>query len=89
MGIKAIICAADDTLEPPQTVFNEQGQKVQIIDGVGHIDHQCRDPAPLWRAVKEGIVRPYDEAILGNSVRASDLVKDTEYYEIPELYRAE
>ncbi|EED13981.1 hypothetical protein TSTA_102110 [Talaromyces stipitatus ATCC 10500] len=85
---QAILCAADDTLEPPQTVLNGQGQKIQIIDGVGHIAHQCRDPAPLWRAVKQGSARPYDEAILGHSVGASGLLTSTEYYQIPELYRA-
>lgn len=44
-----------------------------------------RGLAPLWRAVKEGSARPYDEAILGHSIRAGGLLTSIEYYQIPEL----
>ncbi|PYI07041.1 hypothetical protein BO78DRAFT_106354 [Aspergillus sclerotiicarbonarius CBS 121057] len=47
---QAIICAADDTIEPPHSVINKDGKRVLVIDGIGH-KHQCRDPGPLWRAV--------------------------------------
>ncbi|QKX63207.1 uncharacterized protein TRUGW13939_10376 [Talaromyces rugulosus] len=86
---QAILCAADDTLEPPKTAVNEQGQNIKIIDGVGHIVHQCRDPASLWRVVEEGNARPYDQAIIGHSVRASGLFPGTGYHEMPDLYRAD
>ncbi|RAK99261.1 uncharacterized protein BO80DRAFT_446550 [Aspergillus ibericus CBS 121593] len=47
---QAIICAADDTIEPPHSVIDKDGKSVLVIDGIGHT-HQCRDPEPLWRAV--------------------------------------
>ncbi|GKZ33771.1 hypothetical protein AbraIFM66950_003806 [Aspergillus brasiliensis] len=49
---QAIICAADDTIEPPHSAINEDGKRILVIDGIGH-RHQCRDPEPLWRAVRE------------------------------------
>jgi hypothetical protein len=85
---KGIICAADDTIEPPKTMLNEQGQNIRFIDGVGQIIHQCHDPAPLWHAVRESDARPYDEGVLDNTFRVGDLPTGTEYFEIPEIYFA-
>lgn len=69
-------------------MLNEKGQKVHFIDGVGNITHQCRDPGPLWSAVRESSSRPYDERVLHHSVRASDLLTSTEYFELPGVYGA-
>ncbi|KAE8352699.1 hypothetical protein BDV28DRAFT_165358 [Aspergillus coremiiformis] len=88
---QGIICAADDTIEPPHHVLNREGRKVRIIDGVGHT-HACRDPTSLWRAVQNSELHPIDMSILKDSVRASSLnTRDCEMVDnctIPEPYRA-
>ncbi|PYH68011.1 uncharacterized protein BO88DRAFT_464914 [Aspergillus vadensis CBS 113365] len=54
---QSIICAADGTIEPPHPAINKDGDRILVIDGIGHA-HQCRDPEPLWRAVRDSGSNP-------------------------------
>ncbi|KAJ9228939.1 hypothetical protein DTO169E5_9028 [Paecilomyces variotii] len=56
---QGILCAADDTIEPPRRVKNEHGEHTVVVDGVGHT-HQCRDPVSLWQAVMNSETHPID-----------------------------
>src|ERR1700712_420697 len=52
---QAILCAADDTLEPPKTVrMRPDGDTVDLIDGLGSGSvHQCRPAHHMWTAAEE------------------------------------
>ncbi|PYH81927.1 hypothetical protein BO82DRAFT_334788 [Aspergillus uvarum CBS 121591] len=72
---KAIICAADDTIEPPRSAVDEDGKRVLIIDGLGH-PHQCRDSELLWRAVQDSEVHPVELARVKGTVSYSEILLD-------------
>ncbi|RAL17388.1 uncharacterized protein BO97DRAFT_359181, partial [Aspergillus homomorphus CBS 101889] len=67
---QAIICSADDTIEPPHLAIDKNGERILIVDGMGHT-HQCRDPEPLWRAVSDSRAQPIDVTRVKNTVRQS------------------
>ncbi|OJJ66208.1 hypothetical protein ASPBRDRAFT_59883 [Aspergillus brasiliensis CBS 101740] len=68
---KAIICAADDTIEPPHSAINEDGNRILVIDGIGHI-HQCRDPEPLWRTVRDSEINAVELSHVKGTVKDSE-----------------
>lgn len=69
---KAILCAADDTLEKPGFTKNFKGKLVEGIDGMNHT-HQCRNSSQLWHTVYDSETKP----------RKSRLIGQTTVYPIP------
>ena len=62
MNFQAILCAADDTVEPADIWISAEGKKVRILNGIGQL-HQCRDPEAVWHAVTDsesGPVKAWD-----------------------------
>lgn len=57
------MCAADSTIEPPQKSYDKEGKLIDYhVDGEGY-QHQCRDPALLWRTVMDSereAVKPFE-----------------------------
>lgn len=58
------MCAADDTLEKPDVVQNAQGERVEGINGLGHV-HQCRNASLLWDVVSQSEEKPRNAALIG------------------------
>ncbi|CAK96506.1 hypothetical protein AlacWU_09767 [Aspergillus niger] len=90
---QAIICAADDTIEPPHPAINKDGNRILVIDGIGHT-HQCRDPEPLWRAIGDSGSNPVDLSQVKDTVENSGFPLDEETTcqgdcSMPEPYQAE
>ena len=47
------MCAADSTIEPPWTKFDDHGHIVDAgVNGEGY-QHQCRDASLLWETAAE------------------------------------
>ncbi|GLA20352.1 hypothetical protein AnigIFM62618_008925 [Aspergillus niger] len=90
---QAIICAADDTIEPPHPAINKDGNRILVIDGIGHT-HQCRDPEPLWRAIRDSGSNPVDLSLVEDTVENSEFPLNEETTcegdcLMPEPYQAE
>ena len=57
------MCAADETIEPPWEIFDNDGNLVDGgVDGEGY-SHQCRDSSFLWEVVmrsEEQAITPWE-----------------------------
>ncbi|PYH31530.1 uncharacterized protein BO87DRAFT_378886 [Aspergillus neoniger CBS 115656] len=90
---QSIICAADGTIEPPHPAINKDGNRILVIDGIGHA-HQCRDPEPLWRAVRDSGSNPVNLSEVKDTVGHSEFpLKEEDPCQgacsMPEPYRIE
>ncbi|RAK89401.1 hypothetical protein BO79DRAFT_264969 [Aspergillus costaricaensis CBS 115574] len=90
---KSIICAADGTIEPPHSAINRDGNRILVIDGIGHA-HQCRDPESLWRAVRDSGSNPVNLSEVKDTVGHSEFPLKEEATcqgacSMPEPYRNE
>ncbi|KAJ6036864.1 hypothetical protein N7540_001143 [Penicillium herquei] len=55
-----LLCAADDTLEPPWLSFNDKGDVIDAgVDGEG-FRHKCRDTSLLWSTAANSESIPVD-----------------------------
>ncbi|KAL1963163.1 hypothetical protein VTN77DRAFT_8596 [Rasamsonia byssochlamydoides] len=73
---QSIVCAADDTLEPPEIYPLPDGQDLDVINGDGVV-HHCRDAS----VVREILLRSQEEAlqapmiVVGGKVREGETVR--------------
>jgi hypothetical protein len=74
---KGIICAADDTIEPPQ-VFKYKGKTARVINGFGRV-HQCRDSDWIRDAVLRSEQTPFTAWDFENGDTLSKLVSNYDY----------
>ncbi|KAF8854353.1 hypothetical protein BDZ45DRAFT_747612 [Acephala macrosclerotiorum] len=56
---QAIICASDDTIEPPEVWIDKNGEKKSVVNGIGHT-HHCRSPALIWEMVEKSKEKAYE-----------------------------
>ncbi|KAL7943581.1 hypothetical protein V8C42DRAFT_327913 [Trichoderma barbatum] len=60
---RALLCNGDDTLEPPFTKYDAEGNIIlSAVNGQGH-QHSCRDSRLAWQTVfasEENPVEPFD-----------------------------
>ncbi|KAF2710266.1 hypothetical protein K504DRAFT_501538 [Pleomassaria siparia CBS 279.74] len=61
---QGILCAADDTLEKPDSDFNVDGLPV-TIDGMGYT-HQCKNSSHLWQTVEKSQTVPLRDELIGS-----------------------
>lgn len=61
-----ILCAGDDTIEPPWFVEDENGNIVDAgVDGMGY-SHQCRDASLTWNTIMKTEKEPIEKWSWGN-----------------------
>ena len=57
--MKAILCSADDTLEPPVLEFDKSGNVIQqVVAGHGY-EHSCKNTDYLWDIVEASEEKPF------------------------------
>ncbi|KAK8091118.1 hypothetical protein PG994_000623 [Apiospora phragmitis] len=58
---EGILCAADETLEPPKTVTMPSGETIDFVDGLGSGSvHKCRPARHLWDASTGSAKEPWE-----------------------------
>ncbi|KAH9211490.1 hypothetical protein DL95DRAFT_392509 [Leptodontidium sp. 2 PMI_412] len=70
---QAIMCAADDTIEPSFVAETSDGKRVRVIDGDGVV-HQCRDFDGMYAAVMKIQIEHFG---LERELRDGDIVYST------------
>lgn len=70
---QVILCAGDDTIEPPRLKVDENGDILGgIVDGMGY-SHQCRDSRLAW----ETIMKTEKEPLQNLEWRQGDTVQSS------------